>query len=403
MGSKTHIKETIQYVQADEYKKALSTLSKLAEIVKIGSKLDKKLKQIIFSINQLQETIDAYDLAKKHYSDSSINFEKISASCYEKKGLVFLSLNEKQKANSYITKAIQMYPQDPSYYFNRALTYNLIALRMLKQLEPAKADLEKALSLDPSYKLAKDKLKIVNEFFEFQERDEKNDRRDAPVKANIDKDKYGLEVKARETASEVVLLIKNAKLNEAKDKTNQLIKNIEEIYGKNSLKLGIHLLHLAIIHSKIGELEFSKSYLDRYLSISKEMKEDGNPIESTKALIDLYYSLGDFDKAEQYAQELLEFYQSHESDDKTSIASIEHLLAQIYLSDKKYEKAEPLLLDASKTQKDLLGEEDCDLALTFSDLGLLYKETGKLELSKNFLIQARDIQDICYGKNHPSI
>ena len=83
------------------------------------------------------------------------------------------------------------------------------------------------------------------------------------------------------------------------------------------------------------------------------------------------------------------------------VASSLNNLANIYESQGRYRKAEPLYMQALELRKRLLGEEHPDVAQSLSNLACLYGSQGRYVDAEPLLVKALKIYQRRLGSDHP--
>lgn len=75
-------------------------------------------------------------------------------------------------------------------------------------------------------------------------------------------------------------------------------------------------------------------------------------------------------------------------------------LANFYLEIGKYEKAEPLFVEAKRIFEKVPGENYADYALSCSNLANLYSKMGQYEKAESLFLEAKNIIENAPGKEH---
>jgi tetratricopeptide (TPR) repeat protein len=89
-------------------------------------------------------------------------------------------------------------------------------------------------------------------------------------------------------------------------------------------------------------------------------------------------------------------------DNHPDVATSLNNLAGLYLSQGRYEEAEPLLLQALELDKQLLGDNHPHVSSSLNGLAKLYNSQGKYEEAEPLFLQALAIAEQALGENHPT-
>ena len=74
----------------------------------------------------------------------------------------------------------------------------------------------------------------------------------------------------------------------------------------------------------------------------------------------------------------------------------------MYAYQRRYEEAEPLLIQALELSQRLLGDNHPLVATSLNNLAFLYESQGKYEEAEPLYLQALAIAEQALGENHPT-
>ena len=117
----------------------------------------------------------------------------------------------------------------------------------------------------------------------------------------------------------------------------------------------------------------------------------------------LYNDQGRYEKAEPLYLQALELRKSLLGDRHPDVASSLNSLASLYQSQGRYEKAEPLHLQALELRKSLLSDRHPDVASSLNNLAFLYYRQGWYEKAEPLYLQALELRKSLLGARHPDV
>ena len=214
------------------------------------------------------------------------------------------------------------------------------------------------------------------------------------------------------------ILIEKGLLKEAKEKVEFSIRNIQELYGENSLLLISPLNLSARINMELGEFENSKESLLFALKIIKEKMKNGkdNFYSEYKLLefnqerdylvslqnLGFYYSeLREFNQSNYYYQKALNLTRKNDRDSSVVYAIIINNIANNFLNQGDFNKAEELLLEALEINEKY--ETEPQIITNLQNLGTIYKEQLLLEKAEDYLKRAVNYAENYFGKDNVNI
>ena len=124
---------------------------------------------------------------------------------------------------------------------------------------------------------------------------------------------------------------------------------------------------------------------------------------SLNNLASLYQEQGRYEKAEPLYLQALELRKSLLGDRHPDVASSLNNLASLYQEQGRYEKAEPLYLQALELRKLLLGNRHPDVATSLDNLASIYVSQSQYEKAEPLLIQVLELRKSLLGDRHPDI
>ncbi len=183
---------------------------------------------------------------------------------------------------------------------------------------------------------------------------------------------------------------------------NQLVKAeatlAESIKVRQSLgDLGSSMLvadmsNLGGMYITTRDYEKAQSVLNKAMNIRKGEKDLASASVRTNLGL-LAKARGQNDVAERYFREAIDIKRSAIGDDSVEIAVDYNNLANLYVNDRKPEKALDLYEKALKIKKNRYGDEHPSTAISLNNLGTAYMEAGKLDKAEQHLVKALAIRE----------
>ena len=121
-----------------------------------------------------------------------------------------------------------------------------------------------------------------------------------------------------------------------------------------------------------------------------------------RSLGQLYFSQGDYDKAEPNFINSLAIFEKAYGPNHKNIATSLHNLGALYKAQGHFEKSEPLLLRAISITEKEFGSSHLNLVASLHSLGLLYHAQGNIGKAEPLLIRALSINESANGELHTS-
>jgi tetratricopeptide (TPR) repeat protein len=192
----------------------------------------------------------------------------------------------------------------------------------------------------------------------------------------------------------------------------RLIREIESQSGTNEATLASLYTQLGQIYRRrLGkgecqnyqkELDLAIEYFQKAVELQEKLGLELELATSLNNLAELYRSQGKYDRAEPLYLQALELRKSILGENHPDYATSLNNLALLYKSQGKYDRAEPLYLQALELKKSILGENHPSYATSLNNLALLYKSQRKYDRAEPLFIQALEICDRTLGSNHPN-
>jgi tetratricopeptide (TPR) repeat protein/transcriptional regulator with XRE-family HTH domain len=178
----------------------------------------------------------------------------------------------------------------------------------------------------------------------------------------------------------------------------------EKILGSGHRTTSQSLNELAHLCYKRGNLEEAEALYERALAI-----HEGQPVLVASEMVTALNNLADTCRAEGKDEKALTLFQR-----ALTICDLyggEHLgtalvlsnLGLLYVAQRKYEEAKPLLWRALSIREKLLGSDSPDVATIFINLGKLSFDQGEYEQAEQLYQQGLKIDMTVYGDRHPEV
>ncbi len=124
---------------------------------------------------------------------------------------------------------------------------------------------------------------------------------------------------------------------------------------------------------------------------------------SLNYLANLYTSQGRYDKAEPLFLQALELLTRLRGDNHLLVAASLNNLAELYYSQGRYDQAEPLFIQGLELSKRLLGDNHPHVATSLNNLAELYYSQGRYDQAELLFIQGLELSKRLLGDNHPHV
>ena len=192
--------------------------------------------------------------------------------------------------------------------------------------------------------------------------------------------------------------------------SNDLYEEAEIIFKKN-IKLrrkvlgdmhpdqDLGFIGLGKIYEYRGFFKIAEEYFLKALKLKQEKGID--PFEYTSLLEmigELYVTLNEFDKAEEYLKSSLEIKKQKLDNNDPQILYLINELGSLNEDRGLYKKAESYFLESLEIAKK--NNNEFDLHISYFYLGGFYKEIGLLDKAENYYLKALSIREKLYGKEN---
>ena len=154
-----------------------------------------------------------------------------------------------------------------------------------------------------------------------------------------------------------------------------------------------------------GQYEKAIEVLQQLLEIQKKtlVEDDSDYASSLSILGFCYYSLGDYVRAIEFYSQALEIQKKVLGEEHSNYTMSLNSLGLCYSELGNYSKAIELHTQALEIQKKVLGEEHSDVATWLNVLGLCYSKLGDHSNAIELHTQALEIQKKTLGQEHPDV
>lgn len=196
------------------------------------------------------------------------------------------------------------------------------------------------------------------------------------------------------------LFIQLGRYAETNDLLNKLIFQSEKLFGKNSLHLIEPLVDKGRILLAKGDYTEAATVAERANEIAiKTYGENSTKAASTQRLLsDLYYTLGDFERAESNIAKALASQEKQFGRNHIEVAkSLSQLaLIKFYKGDNR-QQVEKLMLESRDIMSNKLGKENPQYAEILKNVAVLYISEKKYDIAFNALTSAESIWRVKTG------
>lgn len=197
------------------------------------------------------------------------------------------------------------------------------------------------------------------------------------------------------TAKELsTLFIQLGKYSVTEKLLTELIGEYEKLYGANSLRLIDPLVNMGQLTLAEGNYTDADKIATRVngVAVSVYGEKSTKTAATQKLLSDIYYTIGDYDKAEEYIQKALVSQENQFGRDHVEVAkSLSQLaLIKFYKGDNP-KNVEKLLLEARDIMGNKLGKENPQYADILKNVAILNISQKKYDIAFSSLTQAESI------------
>lgn len=290
---------------------------------------------------------------------------------------------------------------DQDYQYGAELN-NIAKLQIkLGAYEKAEENLNKSLSILENYRKEDDKKVYLINATETQATlygikgmfDEAQDALDRSAKMISRSDVAGIDElsTAKELSS---LFIQLGKYSVTKKLLTDLIADYEKLYGTNSIRLIEPLVNMGSLTLAEGNYTDAEKVALRVNGVAREVygEKSTKTAPTQKLLSDIYYTIGDYEKAETYIQRALESQEKQFGRNHVEVAkSVSQLaLIKFYKGDNPA-VVEKLLLEARDIMGAKLGKDNPQYADILKNVAILNISQNKYDIAFSSLTQAENI------------
>lgn len=290
---------------------------------------------------------------------------------------------------------------DQDYQYGAELD-NIAKLQIkLGAYEKAEENLNKSLSILENFRKEDDKKVYLISAIETQAMlfgikgmfDEAQDALDRSAKMISKSDIVGIDdlSTAKELSS---LFIQLGKYSITKKLLVNLIGEYEKLYGTNSIRLIDPLVNMGALTLAEGNYTDAEKIALRVNGVARDVygEKSTKTAPTQKLLSDIYYTIGDYEKAETYIQRALESQEKQFGRDHVEVAkSLSQLaLIKFYKGDNPA-VVEKLLLEAKDIMGAKLGKDNPQYADILKNVAVLNISQKKYDIAFSSLTQAENI------------
>lgn len=199
-----------------------------------------------------------------------------------------------------------------------------------------------------------------------------------------------------------VLYFKMAHYSKAKKLFQELLDYAEQ--RNNEEKIANQLRHLGRVYDSQGDYQKAEEYYQKVLEIRLNILGE-NHTETAISYNNLgnsYHSLGDYQKAKEYYQKALQIRLNILGENHPDTAISYSNLGNVCYSERDYKKAEELYLKALQIQLNTLGENHPKMERSYNDFASVYFSKGDYQKAEEYYQKALQIHLNILGENHPN-
>ncbi len=159
---------------------------------------------------------------------------------------------------------------------------------------------------------------------------------------------------------------------------------------------------IGTMYSQLGLYAQAEDHLRRAVELYRTLLGAGHEttLKTTNQLARNLFYQGRHHEAELEWNELLELYR-HTGEESPETLTIMNNLGGIYLQQKRYDLAEPLLTKTLEGRRRVLGTDHVGTTATMGNLAQLYRARNRDEEAQALLVEALGIRERILGEDHP--
>ena len=194
--------------------------------------------------------------------------------------------------------------------------------------------------------------------------------------------------------------------NESEKELTEAIELNRNVSGETTFPYAIAVNNRGVLYQVLGRYEDSEKDMKEALSVAamnmKESSMQYTRLQSNLAL--LYQQQGRYDEAEVIFKEAINAISKNPLQSKRTNPDYAHMienLASLYVLMDKITEAEALYKEALAIYERKFNATYSGYGLTMARLGVLYRQSGRLEEAEEKLMEAYKITRNAFGKKHP--
>ncbi|MGB3292273.1 MAG: tetratricopeptide repeat protein [Phormidesmis sp.] len=208
---------------------------------------------------------------------------------------------------------------------------------------------------------------------------------------------------------------RNSNIDDARQRSHRLLAQLAAAQSAGAANIDLLTTYLLPALENLAEVGAQKevreltSQFEELLGSLQDfdtaIEREGQPLgiaTHLDTLAQLYYSQGRYDKAEPLFRKTLEISKTELGDRHPSTATSLNNLALLYKSQGRYGEAEPLYVEALEISKTELGDHHPSTATSLDNLAGLYKSQGRYGEAEPLYVEALKICQTELGDHHPS-
>jgi tetratricopeptide (TPR) repeat protein len=182
----------------------------------------------------------------------------------------------------------------------------------------------------------------------------------------------------------------------------------KRVLGPTHHEVALTLNDLAVLYARQDRLHDAQPLYEEALEIRRSQLGEKHPdyAQSVANLASLMRDMGQLDRAgDLFRQAIAAQEAAFGTDQHVDVASSLCALAGVLLLQRKFPQAQNTFMKALSVQRAMLGpdvgDNHGDIALTLSDVAVLYFQMGKLSDAESYARQALAAYENCFGAEHP--
>lgn len=170
-------------------------------------------------------------------------------------------------------------------------------------------------------------------------------------------------------------------------------------------RLPATLITLAEFHRQRNKFKRSKPYYERALELREKYlgMDDTLVVSERNKLVQLYYILGEYAKAESLGTVAISISERVYGKDHLELAELYRNLAETYQEEKRFNEADSLYRRALAVLENHAGDVRHDIALILNNMGVFYHDWGRFAEAESLYYRSLTLNEELAGPNSLSL